>query len=193
MELWIATGNPGKLKEFEKLLANFGDIKSLKDLPAFTAPPETGKTFFENAKIKAKSLHAVKKDQWVIADDSGLIADGLNGLPGVHSARYAGDNARDVENTAKLLKMIDLRCATNRNAKFNCTIVAYDPHGKEHTFEGTLSGTIARSMRGTNGFGYDNVFIPNGYDKTLAELDMQTKNQISHRANAIKKLSEILK
>ncbi len=193
LELWIATGNQGKLKEFEKLLNSYGQVKSLNDMSAFSMPPENGKTFLDNARIKAKALAPVKKGNWVIADDSGLIADGLNGLPGVHSARYAGPNARDVENSSKLLKMINLRCATNRKAYFNCTIVAIDPNAKEHICEATLSGTIAKDMKGTEGFGYDNVFVPDGYDKTLAELGSQVKNKISHRALAIQKLIILLK
>lgn len=191
MEIWIATGNQGKLKEFERLLPS-ATVKSINDIPGFTAPPETGKTFLENARIKAKALRAVKNKDWVVADDSGIECEGLNNLPGVHSARYAGPNARDVENTAKLLKMIDMRSATNRKAQFVCVIVAYDPAGKEYVFEGTLKGTVAKDMRGTKGFGYDCVFIPEGFDKTTAEMEMADKNKVSHRGKAIQSLIEIL-
>ncbi len=191
MEIWIATGNQGKLKEFERLLS-FATVKSINDIPGITMPPETGKTFSDNARIKAKALRAIKNESWVIADDSGIECEGLNHLPGVHSARYAGPNARDVENTAKLLKMIDMRSATNRRAQFKCVIVAYDPAGKEYVFEGVLKGTISKDIRGTNGFGYDNVFIPDGHTKTTAEMDMAEKNKISHRGAAIQQFIRVI-
>ena len=110
-------------------------------------------------------------------------------LPGIHSARYAGDNARDSENVAKLLKMMALRSATNRKAQFQCYMVVYSPEGKEFVLNGTLKGTISDKVRGTDGFGYDPVFIPEGESKTLSELGLTRKNQISHRAEAIRKLT----
>jgi len=192
MEIWIATGNQGKMKEFKALLPNTLQIFSLQDLKAFSMPPENGKTFEENARIKAKSLHSVKNESWVIGEDSGLEVEGLQGMPGIFSARYAGDNARDVENTSKVLKMINLRSPTNRKAQFRSVIIAYDPQGKEHKFEAILKGQIAKDMRGSNGFGYDSVFIPDGYDQTMAELSLAEKNKISHRAQVVAELLKLL-
>jgi len=108
--------------------------------------------------------------------------EGLNNLPGVHSARYAGPHASDGENVAKLLKMLAIRHIANRNAKFVSTIVAFSPTGEEFVFEGEMSGTISTSQKGTSGFGYDPVFVPTGETKTLAEIGSAAKNKISHRA-----------
>jgi len=186
MELWIATGNDHKMAEFRMLLQSTGlTLKSQKELLAYFSPPETGKTFLDNAKIKAKSLFAVKPDQWVMAEDSGICADGLSGQPGIYSARYAGDNATDVENTAKLLQMLRIRSPTKREASFISCIVIRNPKGEEFSFEGKLSGKITEAARGTTGFGYDPVFIPEGETKTLAELGDAFKNRISHRAKAV--------
>ncbi len=111
MELWIATGNKGKLAEYKQLFREIADLKvfSQGDLPSFTPRPEDGKTFEENARIKAKSLRAVKNNVWVLGEDAGLVVEGLNGLPGIHSARYAGPKASDSENVVKLLKMMTLK------------------------------------------------------------------------------------
>ncbi|MBC7743256.1 MAG: non-canonical purine NTP pyrophosphatase, partial [Bdellovibrionaceae bacterium] len=125
MEIWIATGNKGKLEEYKLTLAKFSEIKvySQSDLPVFSPKPETGTTFLENARIKAKSVKALKADHWVLGEDSGLEVESLNQLPGVHSARYAGPNARDSENVAKLLKMMQIRSGANRQAVFKCMTV----------------------------------------------------------------------
>jgi XTP/dITP diphosphohydrolase len=197
MNIWIATGNQGKLNEFKmlfnRLVMEHGlDVHSQKELPVFTPPPENGDSFVANARIKARALKAVKPGEWVMADDSGLIVDGLGGLPGIHSARYAGPHASDLENTAKLLKMIAIRHVANRKARFQCVIVAYDPSGTEHVFEGVFEGEIATKQRGTGGFGYDPVFIPEGHTQTLAELDSALKNKISHRAKAVNGLMELM-
>ena len=190
--IWIATTNRGKLLEFQQLLPGW-TVKSVADLKTYAPPPENGKTFEENARIKAKSLKAMAGTEWVVADDSGLEVEGLQNLPGIHSARYAGPKASDAENNAKLLKMSQMRLASDkRQAQFRCVLVAYSPDGKEHVVEGVLKGMIADKMRGTTGFGYDPLFIPEGHDKTLAELGIAVKNQISHRAQAFKKLKEIL-
>ena len=190
-ELWIATGNQGKLNEF-KMLFNKAllDIHHQGELPVFAQPPENGDSFLANARIKARALKAMKPGVWVIGEDSGLEVEGLNKLPGIHSARYAGPKAADSENVAKLLKMLTIRQVSNRNARFVSVIVAFDPSGNEHVVEGELKGKISVSARGTTGFGYDPVFIPEGEDKTLAELGSAHKNRISHRANAVAKLIE---
>jgi XTP/dITP diphosphohydrolase len=191
VEIWIATANKGKLAEFKTLLANF-TIRSQADLPVYTSPNETGKTFEENARLKARSLKAMKPGTWVLGEDSGLEVDGLNKMPGVYSARYAGDKATDAENVSKLLKMMSIRSASNRVARFKSVIVAFSPEGKEHVVSGEMSGKITVAARGTEGFGYDPVFIPDGQEKTLAELGMSAKNKFSHRAEAIRKLLAIL-
>ncbi len=193
-KLWLATTNSGKIREIQQILAEAGiEIHTSSELSFYAAPPENGKTFAENAKIKAKSLHSVVPSDWVLADDSGLEVEGLNNLPGIHSARYAGEKARDAENTAKLLKMMTLRSAANRNAKFRCVMILRGPGGQETTFEGELAGEITKGMRGTNGFGYDPVFQPTGEQRTLAEMTPADKNRISHRAMALKKVREFFK
>ncbi|WII72328.1 RdgB/HAM1 family non-canonical purine NTP pyrophosphatase [Bdellovibrio sp. 22V] len=186
MELWIATGNKGKLSEYKQLFREIADLKvfSQGDLPSFTPRPEDGKTFEDNARIKAKTLRAVKNNVWVLGEDAGLVVEGLNGLPGIHSARYAGPKASDSENVAKLLKMMTLKPMQNRNAKFVCTTVVYTPTGEEWVFTGEMKGTIASKPAGLHGFGYDPVFIPEGQTQTLAELGAGFKAQHSHRAQA---------
>jgi len=191
MTIWIATGNAGKVREFKDLLPGH-EVFSLQDAKSYSAPPENGKSFEENARIKAKSFKSVKTDVWVIGEDSGLEVEGLGNMPGIFSARYAGDNARDIENTSKVLKMLTIRSPSNRKAQFRTVMIAFDPSGVEHKFEGILKGEIATDMRGTSGFGYDPIFVPEGLTQTLAELTPQEKNKISHRASAIRQLIEKL-
>lgn len=188
MELWIATGNKGKLSEYKILLREIAELNifSQSDLPTFSPRPEDGKTFEENARIKAKTLRAIKNKSYVLGEDSGLVVEGLNGLPGIHSARYAGPKASDSENVSKLLKMMTLKPMQNRNAKFVCSVVVYTPSGEEWVFTGELKGTIATKPAGLHGFGYDPVFIPEGQTQTLAELGGGFKTQHSHRAQAAK-------
>lgn len=210
MELWIATTNRGKLLEFEMILEPLIkekklELKTLSELETYFPPEETGQTFLENARIKAKSLKAVRPGTWVVSDDSGLEVEGLGGLPGIHSARYAGPKASDFENRAKLLKIMGLKAMANRNAAFVCQMVVYDSDGNEYTFEGRLTGTIAKTEAGKTGFGYDSVFIPDAQPqdpvtgkpptqaKTLAELGLAYKNQVSHRARAVEKLLDLLR
>ena len=192
MDLWVATTNPGKLKEFMNLITGDVRLRSLPEIGFYAPPPETGATFEDNARIKARSLRAIKPGEWIVADDSGLEVDGLNGLPGVHSARYAGESAGDAQNVAKLLKMVQIRSAGRREARFRCVIVAFAPDGTEHVFHGTIEGRIAPNARGTQGFGYDPVFIPEGEDKTFGELGPAAKNKVSHRARAIRQLLPLL-
>ncbi len=193
MEIWIATGNKGKLEEFKlglkPLLATQQDIQifSQSDLKTFTPMPENGDSFVANARIKAKSLKAMKPNCWIIADDSGLEVHGLGNLPGIHSARYAGPHARDSENVAKLLKMMQIRNVNPRTAQFKCVLVIYSPAGEEFIYEGELKGTICSKPSGLMGFGYDPVFVPDGETKTLADLGPGYKIQKSHRAVALEK------
>lgn len=193
MELWVATNNDGKLSEIKLLLRDLDvEIHSQKELSYYSPPEENGASFEENARIKTKSLKAVKPEHWVIGEDSGIEVEGLNKLPGIHSARYAGPKARDAENNAKLLKMLTLRSPTNRAAQFRAVLIAYSPEGKEWVFEGVLKGSIAQKEQGKQGFGYDPIFIPTGQTKTNAELGLSFKNQYSHRALAIKQFKQIL-
>jgi XTP/dITP diphosphohydrolase len=193
VELWIATGNQGKLNEFKMLFNRLVTDKGLRihsqsELPVFSPPPENGDSFLANARIKARAIKAMKPGTWVMGEDSGLSVEGLGGLPGIHSARYAGPKAQDAENVAKLLKMLTIRHVANRKASFISTIVAYDPQGEEHVFEGRLDGEIAKAQKGTTGFGYDSVFVLEGETKTLAELGLAFKNKISHRAKAVSQM-----
>lgn len=199
-ELWIATTNRGKVLEFEMILEPLVKkglkIKTLADLDTYYPPEETGQTFLDNARIKARSLKAMKPGAWIVAEDSGLAVEGMNGLPGVHSARYAGPKASDFENRSKLLKIMGLKQLSNRNAAFICQMVVFDSEGREHLFDGELKGKISKTEAGKTGFGYDSVFVPDGQPegqaKTLAELGLAYKNQVSHRARAVEKLKAVL-
>lgn len=195
MDLWIATGNKGKLEEYKMTLNKIPSIRvfSQADLPSFTPRPENGATFLDNARIKTKSVKAMKAADWVLGEDSGLEVEGLNNLPGVHSARYAGPHARDSENVAKLLKMMQIRNVPTRAAQFKCVTVVYTPENEEWIFEGTMKGTISPKVSGLMGFGYDPVFIPEGETKTLAELGPGYKIQKSHRAAALAQFINKLK
>lgn len=195
MQLWIATGNKGKLEEYKLTLGKIPEFQvfSQGDLPHFTPRPEDGATFLDNARIKAKSVKALKPEHWVLGEDAGLEVEGLNNLPGVHTARYAGPHARDSENVAKLLKMVQIRTSANRKAQFKCVTVVLTPDNQEWVFEGVLTGQIALKASGTMGFGYDPVFVPDGETKTLAELGPAYKIQKSHRAQALSQFLAKLK
>lgn len=194
IEVWIATSNSGKLNEFKTLLSTYPiDIHSQNELKVYSAPPETGKTYLENAKIKTKALRSVKPNLWVAGEDSGIEVEGLDGLPGIHSARYSGERSRDSENVAKVLKMLKLRNPTLRAAKFKCSLVAFSPAGEEFVFESSWEGRISEKVSGAQGFGYDPIFIPNGETLTAADLGLAFKNRHSHRAQAIRMWIEELK
>jgi XTP/dITP diphosphohydrolase len=186
-KLLIATNNVGKVREYEALL---------KDLPGIqiTFPAqeglaldvqETGETFEENARLKALA-HAQASGLPTLADDSGLEVDALAGAPGVRSARYAGPRASDQDRYLKLLTELVGVPAARRSARFRCVVALALPEGGVHTAEGTCEGEIAFAPRGEFGFGYDPVFIVNGFSgQTLAEVDPKIKNRISHRARAV--------
>ncbi len=191
MKLWLATTNNSKIREIKSLLEPMKiEIHTCAELSYYSPPNETGKTFEENARLKAKSLRSVVPQDWVLAEDSGLEVEALGNLPGVHSARYAGPKASDAENTSKLIKMINLKTTDNRKARFACCMVLLSPAGQESIFAGSLMGEITKGMRGTQGFGYDSVFQPQGETKTMGEMDLAQKNRISHRAKAISMLKE---
>lgn len=164
------------------------NLLSLYDINFTDEIAETAATIEGNALLKAKAI-AGKFDTNCFADDSGLLVDALNGAPGVYSARYAGEQKNDRDNIDKLLR--ELQGQENRKAHFK-TVMALVLNGKEYLFEGIVNGTIITELRGSNGFGYDPVFMPDGYSKTFAEMSLEEKNTISHRKIALKKLLDFL-
>lgn len=185
----IATRNKGKAKEFEALFNEKGyDIKTLLDYPELDDVEETGTTFHENALLKAETI-ADKLNTLVLADDSGLTVDALYGQPGVYSARYAGEEKNDAKNNAKLLIELADTPLEKRQAAFHCSLALAVPGKESLVIEGQLKGIIAEVPRGTHGFGYDPLFYIPDKDKTMAQLTQEEKNEISHRAVALKKLS----
>ena len=186
--IMIATGNMGKAKEFEKIFAKAGyQIKTMKDFPELPEVQETGQTFEENARLKAETIANILQCP-VLADDSGLTVDALGGMPGIYSARFAGEQKSDASNNAKLLHELTDVADENRTAQFHCTLVFAAPQKESLVVEGIWNGRIARIPRGENGFGYDPLFIVDGLEKTSAELTPEEKNEISHRGQAMKKL-----
>lgn len=186
--IMIATGNMGKAKEFEKMFAKAGyQIKTMKDFPELSEVQETGQTFEENARLKAETIANILQCP-VLADDSGLTVDALGGMPGIYSARFAGEQKSDASNNAKLLHELTDVADENRTAQFHCTLVFAAPQKESLVVEGIWNGRIARIPRGENGFGYDPLFIVDGLEKTSAELTPEEKNEISHRGQAMKKL-----
>lgn len=188
----IATKNKGKAKEFESLFSPRGyEVHTLLDYENATDVEETGTTFAENAILKAETI-AKELNQVVMADDSGLVVDALDGRPGVYSARYAGEDKNDEANTQKLLKELKDIPAEKRTARFYCVLALASPNQETITVSGYVEGRIAESPAGTNGFGYDPVFYVPEKGKTMAELESAEKNAISHRANALKELEKEL-
>ena len=187
MELIFATHNNNKVKEVTKMLPSYLSMKSLTDINFFDEIEETGTTFEENAQLKAKTIFD-KTGKNIFADDSGLVIEALNGAPGVYSARYAG-TGKDEDNIAKALK--ELEGKTNRKAYF-ISIFCLILDGKEYFFEGRVNGTIATEIMGKNGFGYDPIFIPDGFSKSFAQMSPEEKNAISHRGKAVEKLNDFL-
>ena len=186
-QLILATHNNHKAREFQDILPQYS-VKTLADLGHDEEIEETATDLEGNSLLKAKTIFK-RYGYVVISDDSGLEVNALNGAPGVYSARYAGEPRNDQRNTEKLL--YKLHGASNRKAQFR-TVITLISAGNSFQFEGIVSGTIAESPRGEAGFGYDPVFVPNGYQQTFAELSSDLKNKISHRANAIEKLLHFL-
>lgn len=186
MRLLLGTKNSNKIREIKEICAEFLDLElfTFSECP-FSDVLEDGKTFEENARKKAQQICA-QTGLPVLAEDSGLEVYALGGAPGVHSARFAGEHKDDQANIEKLLAL--LKDSRDRKACFRCVAVLVWPNGDELLSEGILSGQIALSPRGTAGFGYDPVFIPDGYTQTLAELGSQIKNKISHRRRALEGL-----
>lgn len=188
----LATGNAGKAREFDRLLEPVLSVEALP--PGVILPPETGQTFYENARLKAQSVFAALEGQTaVLADDSGLEVGALQGRPGLQSARFAGKGATDSENVAKLLG--ELEGSDDRWARFVCSLVLLLPSEPgdggsacEVAVEGYSEGSITRVPRGADGFGYDPVFQPNGWKNTLAEATPEEKDHVSHRGAAARAL-----
>jgi len=190
-KIFIASKNKGKTDEIKYFLKGLKiEFHSFLDKPEIPNIKETGKTFEENALIKAKAVYDIVNIP-VLADDSGLEVDFLDGEPGVYSARYAGENATDLENCEKLLRKLKNIKLKDRKARFKCVLLLYDGSSVRY-FNGICEGHIASQMRGKGGFGYDPLFLPEGYTKTFAELDLETKNKISHRGKALQKLRDYL-
>lgn len=197
MKILIATGNEHKFKEITHILprrtATGEDIDyvSLKDLGGLKLPPEDGTTLQQNAQLKA--VYAANETGLpAISDDTGLEVEFLNGRPGVHTARYAGEHADTDDNNRKLLNELEGLFLGKRAARFRTVACLAMPHGKTISFEGTLNGFIGFGYRGNNGFGYDPLFIVEGSRKTLAEMTDEEKNAISHRGKAFRQLAQHL-
>jgi len=191
-EVVIATRNPGKLREIEAILSPLHlKLLSLKDFPDLPEVEEDGATFAENAGKKARAI-ARLTGRPAIADDSGLAVDALGGQPGVLSARYAGGNATDRERYQKLLDEMAEIPEGKRQATFVCTLAVAFPKGKMQIVEGECRGWITFAPRGKHGFGYDPIFFVPEFGQTMAELEPEVKNRISHRARALEKLKLIL-
>lgn len=187
MRLVLVSENPHKVRELAAALPGW-EVEPWTGPPL---PPETGATFRENARGKAAfGREHADAEAWVAGEDSGLEAAGLGGRPGIVSARYAGEDATDEENTAKLLEELDGLEPYSRAARYVCALVALAPDGREIAVEGTLEGAIGEEERGTGGFGYDPVFVPEGETRTVAELGDEWKAGRSHRARAARALAE---
>lgn len=188
IELVFATNNQHKLDEVQAIVGDRFDIKSLNDIDCQDDIPETGVTFHENAQQKTDYL-VNKYGLYCFGDDSGLEIDALNGEPGVYSARYSG--SRDMEKNIDLV-LERLASKKDRSARFK-TVISLYLNEKQMFFEGVIDGQIINERCGSEGFGYDPIFIPNGYDKTFAEMSADEKNSISHRSIAVDKMAEYLK
>jgi XTP/dITP diphosphohydrolase len=189
MQLIVATRNMHKTREIEQILGSGFAIRDLTTHPEISEITESGTSFEENAELKAITV-SKKIPDLVIADDSGLEVEALGGAPGIHSARYAGANASDKEKVAKLLRQlakVDPK-SDQRHAQFRCVLAVARDGQILATVEGVVEGKIAERPRGSHGFGYDPIFIPDGFEQTFAELSEELKNEISHRAKAIRKL-----
>lgn len=188
MELIFASNNPHKVKEIRSIIGPGFNLLSLNDLNITEDIPENESTLEGNALAKARYVHRLTGKN-VFADDTGLETEALNGMPGVHSARFAGENKDPSANIVKLQSMLDGK--ENRNARFR-TVIALIFNDNEYLFEGIVNGVIIKEKRGSEGFGYDPVFVPEGREKTFAEMNLTEKNTLSHRARAFEKLREFL-
>ena len=194
MKLVLATQNQGKVREIGEILKDENRIEllSLRHYPEAPDVDEDGKTYEDNA-IKKAAVLAEYTGHLTIGDDSGLAVDALDGAPGVHSARYAGEHASDQDRIAKLLDALQNIPDDRRSGRFICAVAIAEPLAQVQVVRGVCEGQIIRAPRGESGFGYDPVFVPVGYDQTFAELGDEIKNQISHRAKALEKARKLLR
>lgn len=183
-KLVVATHNKNKIREIGQILPDWEIVAE------DSGAEETAETFAGNALIKAKAIAPRHPGAWVMADDSGLEVNALGGAPGVRSARYAGEDGNTPANNALLLK--NLTGVADRRGRFVCAIALLDPEGHEHVVTGYCPGVIRTAARGANGFGYDPLFEPEGFDRTFAELSPEEKNAISHRGRALAELRRVL-
>ncbi|HEY8563655.1 MAG TPA: XTP/dITP diphosphatase [Pyrinomonadaceae bacterium] len=194
MKLVVGTNNAGKIRELNELLTDLPfEVCGLSGFENVTDVEETGATFEENAVLKATE-YARQTGFWTLSDDSGLEVEALGGAPGVYSARYAGEAADDAARIEKLLGELAATGDAERRARFVCVMALADEKGAvKHLAEGVCEGVIARQARGVNGFGYDPIFVPDGYAATFGELSSAVKREISHRSRAIKKIIGFLR
>ncbi len=191
MKLVLATGNRGKLKEFQQMCK--GEVVPYTDLLGAFEIVEDGDTFADNALIKARTIYEkLDEGHIVIADDSGISLPILNGAPGIYSARYAGENATDMDNLQKLIDSIREKDIYTASAYYTAAIAIVSRYG-EYVVHGWMYGDVIDEARGDKGFGYDPIFIPKGYDKSLGELDDEIKSSISHRSKALSLAQPIIK
>ena len=191
--LLVATRNRGKLKEIRAVLDDLvGELLCAVDLPDLPETVEDGATFIDNALKKAREA-CQASGLPVLADDSGLVVDGLDGRPGVLSARFAGPVADDAANNRKLLAELALLPTVSRKAAFVCVMAFVHPDGTEQTFQGLVYGRILDGLRGEGGFGYDPLFLVDGFQQTMAELSLEEKNHISHRGQALRAFQAYLR
>ena len=184
--LLVATGNSHKTGEIRTILGSGYDVSDLKSHPYLPEVEETGTTFLENATLKAVEI-SKQVDGLVLSDDSGLEVDALNGEPGVYSARYAGEPGNDAANNARLLQAMEGE--ERRSARFSCVMVLAQDGEVLASFEGAVEGRVINELHGDGGFGYDPLFVPEGYEQTFAELGENIKNQLSHRARAMNRVA----
>jgi len=193
MDLVVATRNQGKLKEIRRLLVDTGVVvRGLDEFPDAPEVEEDGDTFEANARKKAEIV-AASVGLWTLADDSGLTVDALGGRPGVHSARYAGPEASDADNNAKLIEELTEIPLQRRKGAFNCCMALSRPGETTRVFHGRIEGLLLDAPRGEGGFGYDPLFLVREYGKTMAELAMEVKNRISHRGQALRQALDWIK
>ena len=185
--LLVSTRNAHKVVEIRQILGTGFNVADLSAIPSFPEVEETGSTFEENATLKALAVSA-QFDGWVIADDSGLEVDALEGAPGVRSARFSGDRATDASNRSLLLEKLESIRGKERSARFRCVIVLSRGSQILASFSGSVEGVIINQEKGEGGFGYDSLFVPDGHCETFAQLGAEIKNTLSHRARALEQL-----
>lgn len=192
MKILFATHNQFKANEVRQIFqGNNYEVLTLNEVCPELKITEDGSTFAENARKKARTAFT-RTGMWTLGEDSGLEIDALNGLPGIMSARFIREDATDIERNRRILLMMIAVPEEKRTARFRCVVCLIEPGGKEEIFEGVCEGRIAHTIRGIHGFGYDPIFIPEGYTQTFAELGQGVKNRISHRARAFQKVLNYL-